>query len=81
MTEIRVRLDCSVIGCPPDQRATVIGLGLRRLRQERVLKDTPCMRGMVRKVAHLVSIHELEKTTKKPTAKTTKKKVKTDAAE
>ncbi len=81
MSEIRVRLDHSTIGCPPDQRATVLGLGLRRIRHERVLKDTPCVRGMVHKVSHLVSICELGTATKKKTAvKTKTKKGKTDAA-
>lgn len=54
--QIKVRLFHSVIGTPPDQRATVRGLGLGHLYQERVLRDTPAIRGMIRKVAHLVSV-------------------------
>lgn len=51
----------STIGCPENQRATVRGLGLRRLHQVRELKDTPANRGMVSKVTHLVRIVETRK--------------------
>lgn len=40
------------------QRETLIGLGLRRMRHTVELEDTPSVRGMVRKVAHLVKIVE-----------------------
>ena len=53
---IKIRFVHSTIGTPPDQRATVLGLGLRKLSQERVLKDTPEARGMINKVRHLVTI-------------------------
>jgi large subunit ribosomal protein L30 len=39
-----------------DQRATLIGLGLNRIRRQRTLEDTPEVRGMIGKVAHLVRI-------------------------
>ncbi len=51
-----VQLVNSPIGCPETQRATVRGLGLRRLHQMKDLKDTPSNRGMVFKVAHLVNV-------------------------
>ncbi|OGQ47977.1 MAG: 50S ribosomal protein L30 [Deltaproteobacteria bacterium RIFCSPLOWO2_02_FULL_46_8] len=51
-----VQLVNSPIGCPETQRATVRGLGLRRLHQLKELKDTPENRGMVFKVAHLVNV-------------------------
>ncbi len=38
------------------QRATLIGLGLNKLSRRRTLKDTPAVRGMIRKVGHLVRI-------------------------
>jgi large subunit ribosomal protein L30 len=41
-----------------DQRATLIGLGLNKLHRRRTLEDTPSVRGMVKKVAHLVKIIE-----------------------
>jgi large subunit ribosomal protein L30 len=40
------------------QRATLIGLGLNKMRRSRVLEDTPSVRGMIRKVHHLVSVQE-----------------------
>ena len=39
-----------------DQRETLIGLGLNRLRRRSTLKDTPATRGMIAKVAHLVRV-------------------------
>jgi len=39
-----------------DQRATLIGLGLNKMHRTRELKDTPEVRGMIRKVAHMVKI-------------------------
>jgi large subunit ribosomal protein L30 len=53
---IRVKMIGSVIGCPEKQRATVRGLGLRRMHQVVEREDTPLVRGMVKKVPHLVQI-------------------------
>jgi large subunit ribosomal protein L30 len=53
---LKVKMIGSVIGCPDKQRATVRGLGLRRLHQVVERQDTPEIRGMVKKVPHLVSI-------------------------
>ncbi len=55
---IKVKLVRSVCGRIPKQRETVLGLGLTRTGDERVLEDTPSVRGMVAKVSHLVSITE-----------------------
>lgn len=41
---------------PTDQRATLIGLGLNKIRRRAVLEDTPSVRGMIRKVQHLVRV-------------------------
>jgi large subunit ribosomal protein L30 len=46
----------SLIGCQEKQRATVRGLGLRRMHQVVERQDTPEVRGMVLKVPHLVAI-------------------------
>jgi large subunit ribosomal protein L30 len=43
---------------PPDQRATLIGLGLNKLNRTSTLQDTPSVRGMIAKVAHLVRVVE-----------------------
>lgn len=48
----------SPIRRPKDQRATLIGLGLNKLHRRSTLKDSPEVRGMIRKVQHLVRIVE-----------------------
>ena len=53
---IKVKMIGSIIGCPDKQRATVRGLGLRRLHQVVERADTPEIRGMVKKVPHLVAL-------------------------
>jgi len=53
---VKVRMIGSVIGCPDDQRATVRGLGLRRLHQVVEREDTPMVRGMIQKIPHLVAV-------------------------
>jgi large subunit ribosomal protein L30 len=53
---IRIKMIGSVIGCTAKQRASVRGLGLRKLHQVVERPDTPQVRGMVRKVPHLVAI-------------------------
>ena len=55
---LRVTWVKSDIGFPKDQKATVKALGLRRLHQTVEHKDTPSMRGMLRKVIHLLKIEE-----------------------
>jgi len=55
---IRIKQIGSVIGCTDDQRATVRGLGLRKLNQVVEREDTPMVRGMVRKIPHLVAVVE-----------------------
>ncbi len=46
----------SPIRRPKDQRATLVGLGLNKMHRRRTLPDTPEVRGMIRKVSHLVRI-------------------------
>ncbi len=46
----------SPIRRPRDQRATLIGLGLNRMRRRSTLEDTPAVRGMIEKIPHLVRI-------------------------
>lgn len=52
--KVKVTLVKSVIGTKQSHRATVTGLGLRRLNQTVELEDTPAVRGMINKVAYLV---------------------------
>ena len=53
---VRVRWVRSAIGFNRKQRATLVGLGLRRLNQTAELEDTPAVRGMIDKVIHLVIV-------------------------
>ena len=46
----------SPIGRPKDQRETLKGLGLNKMNRTRTLEDTPAVRGMINKVAHLVRV-------------------------
>lgn len=41
---------------PQDQRQTLIGLGLNKMHRRSTLEDTPSVRGMIRKVSHMVRI-------------------------
>ncbi len=45
---------------PKDQEATLIGLGLNKIRRRSTLEDTPAVRGMIAKVGHLVRVVEGE---------------------
>jgi large subunit ribosomal protein L30 len=53
---LKVTQTGSPIGRKSDQRATLTGLGLGRINRTRELEDTPAVRGMIRKVQHLVRI-------------------------
>jgi large subunit ribosomal protein L30 len=57
--KIRVTQIGSGNGQKPGQQATLIGLGLNKISKSRELNDTPEIRGMVRKVAHLLKVEEL----------------------
>ncbi len=46
----------SGLGRKKDQIQTLAGLGLGKLRKTRVLEDTPSVRGMIRRVAHLIEV-------------------------
>jgi large subunit ribosomal protein L30 len=53
---LTVKLVKSVAGTRSDHRATIRGLGLRRVNSQRTLEDTPAVRGMINKVAYLVLV-------------------------
>lgn len=55
---VKVKLVRSPISTRQSHRDTVLGLGLKRMHQVRELKDTPEVRGMIRKVAYLVQVTE-----------------------
>jgi len=58
MTKLRVKWVKSAIGYSKDQKATVRALGLRKLQQTVEHDDQPAIRGMIRKVIHLVQVEE-----------------------
>jgi len=54
--KLKVQLVRSPIGTQQSHRATVRGLGLRRVNSISELEDTPAVRGMINKIAYLVKI-------------------------
>ncbi len=57
---LKVKLLRSLEGRSPQQRGTIAGLGLKKINQVRVLNDTPSIRGMVAKVAHMVEFSTVD---------------------
>ena len=55
---IKVTQTGSPIRRTKDQRATLIGLGLNKMHRTRELQDSPEVRGMIRKVQHMVTVSE-----------------------
>jgi len=53
---VRVTQVASGNGKKPGQQGTLIGLGLNKINRTRELEDTPAVRGMIRKVAHLIKV-------------------------
>ncbi len=56
--EIKIKLVRSPIGRPRKQRVVLLGMGLKKLNRSVTMEDTPSVRGMVRKVSHLVEVQE-----------------------
>ena len=56
MATIKITQTGSPIRRTKDQRATLIGLGLNKMHRVSELEDTPEVRGMIRKVAHMVQV-------------------------
>ena len=59
MAKLQITLTKSVIGSKPGQRKTVEALGLRKLNQTVEQADNAAIRGMITKVAHLVTVEEI----------------------
>ncbi|WP_296175996.1 50S ribosomal protein L30 [uncultured Brevundimonas sp.] len=55
---VTIRQTASPIRRKSDQRATLSGLGLNRIGRESTLEDTPSVRGMIAKVAHMIEVVE-----------------------
>ena len=58
MATIKIKQTGSPIRRTQDQRATLIGLGLNRIGRTSTLEDTPAVRGMIAKLAHMVEVVE-----------------------
>ncbi|WP_198517337.1 50S ribosomal protein L30 [Vibrio sp. HA2012] len=58
MATIKVTQTKSSIGRLPKHKATLRGLGLRRINHTVELEDTPCVRGMINKVQYMVKVEE-----------------------
>jgi len=58
MADLKITLIRSHIGKPIDQRAVLNGMGLTKVNKTVTLSDTPEIRGMIRKVVHLVKVDE-----------------------
>ena len=54
--KIKVTQTRSAIGRGADQCGTLVGLGLTKIGRTKVLEDTPSIRGMIKKVKHLISV-------------------------
>lgn len=59
MSQLKLTQVRSSIGCTEDQRNTLTDLGLRRIRHSVVQANTPSIRGMVKKVIHLLKVEEI----------------------
>lgn len=60
MAKLKVTQTRSVVRKPEDQRQTLRALGLRGIRQTATHNDTPQIRGMIRKVDHLIEVEEID---------------------
>ncbi|CCQ93732.1 ribosomal protein L30 (BL27) [[Clostridium] ultunense Esp] len=59
MAKLEITLKRSLIGRPENQRITVKTLGLKKVNQTVVHEDNPAIRGMIKKVSHLVEVKEV----------------------
>jgi len=59
MANLKVTLTKSLIGSLPKQRLNVEALGLGKINSSKVHEDNPAIRGMIRKVSHLVKVEEI----------------------
>lgn len=59
MTQIKITLTKSPIGRKPEQRKTVVALGLGKLNSSVIKEETPAILGMVNAISHLVTVEEV----------------------
>ena len=58
MSTITIKLKKSLISCTEKQKSSVRGLGLKKVNSTKTLENTPSVRGMIKKVIHMVEIVE-----------------------
>ena len=58
--KLKITQTGSPIGRPQYQRATLVALGLNKLHRSKVVEDTPCNRGRIEKVHHLLRVEQVE---------------------
>lgn len=58
--KLKITLIRSLIGRKPNQKETAIALGLRKISRTVVRPDNPAIRGMVRTIAHMVRVEEID---------------------
>ncbi len=58
---LKIKLVRSLIGHPHKHRLVAYGLGLRKLNSQVIRKDCPEIRGMIRKISHLLEVEEIDK--------------------
>ncbi len=58
MNQLKIKWVKSTISCTRDMRDTIRSLGFKKLNQEKIVKNTPEIRGMIKKVIHLVKVVE-----------------------
>ena len=58
--KIKIVLSRSLIGRPEDQKATAQALGLSKMHHHVLQEDSPAIRGMIRKIEHLVTVEEIK---------------------
>jgi len=61
MAKLKIKQTRSIIDRPKDQKKTIEALGLGKPNWEKVHNDTPQIRGMIKKVSHLVKVEEIKK--------------------
>ncbi|NLO82033.1 MAG: 50S ribosomal protein L30 [Clostridiales bacterium] len=60
MAKLKITQVRSTIGCRYNQIATMEALGLKKIGSQKIHEDTPSIRGMIKKVQHLVNVEEIE---------------------
>ena len=58
---LKIKLTKSPIGHKPKAKATILSLGLKKLNHSVIKKDTPQIRGMIKKVEFLINVSEVKK--------------------